>query len=62
MMTKVIKDSKVTAALWGPLDEVIFTGHENGDLVQWDVKVTSMQCKLLLLKCSYYTYRHKYSC
>lgn len=41
MMTEVIKDSKVTAALWGPLDEIILTGHENGDLMQWDVKVQS---------------------
>jgi len=38
MMTEVIKESKVTAALWGPLDETILTGHENGDLMQWDVK------------------------
>ena len=30
---------KVTAALWGPLDQYIITGHENGDLCQWDTKV-----------------------
>jgi len=29
---------KVTSALWGTLDEFIITGHENGELVQWDVK------------------------
>lgn len=29
---------KVTSILWGPLDEYIVTGHENGDLVQWDLK------------------------
>ena len=31
-------DSKVTAAIWGPLDETIITGHENGDLCKWDAK------------------------
>ena len=31
--------SKITSAIWGPLDEVLVTGHENGDLCQWDVKV-----------------------
>lgn len=31
--------SKITSAVWGPLDEVIITGHENGELHQWDVSV-----------------------
>jgi translation initiation factor 3 subunit I len=30
---------KVTSALWGTLDQFIITGHENGELVQWDVKM-----------------------
>lgn len=30
---------KATASLWGTLDEFIVTGHDNGELVQWDVKV-----------------------
>ena len=34
-----VKEPKVTAALWGPLDQYIITGHENGDLCQWDTKV-----------------------
>lgn len=34
-----VKGPKVTAALWGPLDQFIITGHENGDLCQWDTKV-----------------------
>lgn len=29
---------KVTSALWGTLDEFIVTGHDNGELVQWDFK------------------------
>eukprot|EP00918_Siedleckia_nematoides_P027837 GHVU01059882.1.p1 GENE.GHVU01059882.1~~GHVU01059882.1.p1 ORF type:complete len:326 (+),score=43.59 GHVU01059882.1:99-1076(+) len=30
--------SKVTSAVWGPLDEIIITGHENGEICQWEVK------------------------
>ena len=29
---------KVTSMLWGGLDDLLLTGHDNGDLVQWDVK------------------------
>lgn len=29
---------KVTAAIWGTLDEQLITGHDNGDIVQWDIK------------------------
>lgn len=29
---------KVTSGLWGTLDEFIVTGHENGELAQWDIK------------------------
>ena len=32
------KGPKVTSLLWGTLDERLITGHENGDIVQWDVK------------------------
>ena len=38
-LTIPIDGPKVTAALWGPLDQYIITGHENGDLCQWDTKV-----------------------
>ena len=31
--------SKVTAAVWGPLEKYIITGHEKGELIAWDVKV-----------------------
>ena len=31
--------SKVTAAVWGPLEKTIITGHEKGELIVWDVKV-----------------------
>ena len=29
---------KVTSMLWGTLDEFLVTGHDNGDIVQWDLK------------------------
>ena len=32
------KGPKVTSLIWGSLDEKLCTGHENGDIVQWDVK------------------------
>ncbi len=35
------KAPKVTSAIWGNLDEVLITGHDNGDVVQWDLKKQS---------------------
>ena len=29
---------KATSMVWGSLDECIISGHENGDLAQWDLK------------------------
>ncbi len=34
-----VEGSKVTSALWGPLDHTMITGHENGKLTQWDLRV-----------------------
>jgi hypothetical protein len=31
---------KVTSMLWGTLDKSIITGHENGELIQWDLRVS----------------------
>jgi len=31
-------DSKVTSAIWCGTDNMIVTGHENGELNQWDIK------------------------
>ncbi|GJQ88038.1 Trip1 [Trypoxylus dichotomus] len=33
-----INGSRVSAMLWGALDESLVTGHENGEIVQWDIK------------------------
>jgi len=29
---------KVTSLIWGGLENTIITGHDNGDIVQWDMK------------------------
>lgn len=29
---------KATSMLWGTLDEFVISGHENGDLAQWDLR------------------------
>jgi len=34
-----ILQSKVTSMQWGPLDETIITGHENGQITLWDIRV-----------------------
>lgn len=34
-----ITDTKVTSMVWGNLDETIITGHEAGDIIQWDLRV-----------------------
>eukprot|EP00127_Corallochytrium_limacisporum_P007391 Clim_evm10s250 gene=Clim_evmTU10s250 len=33
-----VPHSKITCLVWGPLDKTVFTGHENGNLIQWDAK------------------------
>lgn len=35
-----ITGPRVASLLWGTLDEIIITGHENGDLKQWDLRVS----------------------
>jgi len=44
--TQEISSSKITSAVWGPLDEVIITGHENGDLCQWEMESQEMVRKV----------------
>lgn len=33
-----VPGTRVSALLWGTLDEMLITGHENGEIVQWDLK------------------------
>jgi len=39
MKIQIPKDGpKITSMLWSSLDNCLLTGHQNGDLVQWDMK------------------------
>lgn len=35
-----INGPRISAALWGALDETIITGHEDGEINLWDVRVS----------------------
>ena len=45
--------SKVTAAVWGPLEKYIITGHEKGELIAWDVKVIDNGSPVFIHVCFY---------
>ncbi|XP_017773651.1 PREDICTED: eukaryotic translation initiation factor 3 subunit I [Nicrophorus vespilloides] len=34
-----INGPRVSSLLWGALDETLLTGHENGEIIQWDLKM-----------------------
>lgn len=34
-----VNGPRVSSLLWGALDEVLLTGHEDGEIIQWDLKV-----------------------
>ena len=40
---------KVTSMLWGPLDEYLVTGHETGEVVQWDLRSGKMEGKKTIM-------------
>lgn len=47
-----VEGQKVTAGLWGPFDEYLITGHEDGSVCHYDYKVSGCGCgKSLLLYC-----------
>lgn len=37
-----INGPRVSSMLWGTLDETLLTGHENGEIVHWDLKVSKI--------------------
>lgn len=39
MKMAVQDSSKVTSLIWGTLDKTIITGHEDGAITQWDLRV-----------------------
>jgi translation initiation factor 3 subunit I len=42
-----ITGPKVTSMLWGDLDKIIITGHENGELTQWDLRVSVIMIRYI---------------
>jgi len=52
-ISTMVADSKITAGVWGLYDETIVTGHDNGMVAKYNVKVIFAQglglcCSLLL--------------
>ncbi|KAI8739318.1 Eukaryotic translation initiation factor 3 subunit I [Biomphalaria glabrata] len=47
LLTIPIEGSKITSAIWGPYEESIVTGHENGEICIFDIKSgkTVQSCK-----------------
>ena len=41
----LVDGPKVTAGLWGPLDEYLITGHEDGSVCHYDYKVSKHACR-----------------
>jgi len=39
-------ESKITSAIWGPIDESIITGHDNGTLCKWNAKTGELMHKV----------------
>jgi len=39
ILRMTVPDSKVTSLIWGTLDHTIITGHEDGAITQWDLRV-----------------------
>uniref|UniRef100_T1IKC0 Eukaryotic translation initiation factor 3 subunit I n=1 Tax=Strigamia maritima TaxID=126957 RepID=T1IKC0_STRMM len=35
-----MSETKVTSCMWGPVDEYFITGHENGEIAQFDLKTS----------------------
>lgn len=43
VMVIPMPDKKITSAMWGPYEEYILTGHEDGEICQYDFKVLVTQ-------------------
>lgn len=37
-----IQGSRISSILWDKLDETIISGHENGEITQWDLRVSNL--------------------
>lgn len=42
ILRMTVPESKVTSLIWGTLDHTIITGHEDGTIIQWDLRVCTI--------------------
>lgn len=40
ILRMTVPETKVTSLIWGTLDHTIITGHEDGAIMQWDLRVS----------------------
>lgn len=45
-----VNGPRISAILWGALDETIITGHEDGEIKLWDVRVSVFIIILLIVE------------
>ncbi|MPD04099.1 Eukaryotic translation initiation factor 3 subunit I [Portunus trituberculatus] len=51
MKTQVTpNNTKALSVLWGPLDEYVVTGHEDGSIIKWDMR-TGKKVMAVVLCC-----------
>lgn len=50
---------KITSMLWGSLDETMITGHSNGQISMWDLRVSTLKfyCYADLLLCFFFFFQ-----
>jgi len=46
----LVNGPRISAILWGALDETIITGHEDGEIKLWDVRVSVLNVFILIAK------------
>lgn len=39
MLKQQMPNSKITSAIWGPCDDFIVSGHDDGTISQWNMPV-----------------------
>ena len=53
-------ESKITAAIWANLDDLILTGHENGECKQFEMKVSHLRSGVI--GAEKHSYKQKRTC
>ena len=50
-----VNGPRISAILWGAMDETIITGHEDGEITLWDVRV-SKKFAITIFNICYFIY------